>query len=728
MENNFAMQSLIIVSNRLPVTVTERIDRSSGGLVAALEGFGSVRNFKWIGWSGGTIDDENRRREVEEELVQRFGYHPVFLTASQSHAYYTGYSNSSLWPLLHYQPSYARFDEQWFEMYKHVNMLFADKIDQLATTGELVWIHDYHLLLLPQMLRRRRPDLRIGFFMHTPFPCYEIFRCHPDREALLQGLLGADLIGFHTSGYLRHFRGTVLRILGLESEINTILTESHNVAIGVFPISIPVEKFLEEMRSAEFHSNLAKYRKIYADKKVVLGVERLDYSKGVPRRLDAIKRFLADSGRLDVRFIFINVPSRESVSAYQELRKRIEMKVSQINGQFSTVTDAPIHFIHQSVTFSELCALYALADVAMVTPEIDGMNLVAKEYIVCQEEGDGALILSEFAGAAQELHQAYLVNPYDVDGMARTLAEALAAPKNERQRRLIPMRNRILRYHAHRWAESFIAELFQQTRHGEDALSEPRRIRTQILDNFWQSSHAALFLDYDGTLIPLRKHPADAVPDAFIGDLSKRLLALAGKVDTYLITGRPREDMDRWFDGYGFHLIAEHGLFFKHPGSAQWKEFEKFADLTWMDQVHRLLRHYSDMTPGSEVEVKTASLVWHYRNVEPDFGRWKAHQMVDELRAVLANLPVTIYHGRKIVEIGSLSINKGAIFQHFKTLNGYQTVLCAGDDETDESMFRAAGEHDISIKVGEGETAARFVISSPMALRELLYTTIPTND
>lgn len=717
---------MIIVSNRLPITVAKSIKRSSGGLVAALEGFGGSRNFKWIGWSGGIIDDEKRRREIEEELVREFGYHPLFLTDQQAKRYYTGYSNSSLWPLLHYRPTYARFDEKWFEAYKHVNTLFADKVAELATTGEVVWIHDYHLLLLPLMLHQRRPDLRIGFFLHTPFPCYEIFRCHPDREALLQGVLGANLIGFHTSGYLRHFRGTVLRILGLESEINTIRAENHNVAIGVFPISILAEKFVKEMQTRDFQVNLEKYRKIYAGKKVVLGVERLDYSKGVPRRLEAIERFLADSGRRDVIFIFINVPSRESVPTYQELRKQIELKVSQINGRFSTITDVPIHFIHRSVTFSELCALYALADIAMVTPKIDGMNLVAKEYLVCQEKGEGALILSEFAGAAQELHRAYLVNPYDADGMARTLAKVLAATPDERRRRLIPMRDRIVRYHARRWAESFIAEL-QQTPHGEDALSEPRRIKKQTLIDFWQSSRTALFLDYDGTLAPLRKDPADAVPDSFISDLSGRLSAMAEKVDTYLITGRPCEDMDRWFDGYGFHLIAEHGLFYKQPAATQWMKFDKNPDLSWMDHVYNLLRHYSDMTPGSEIEVKTASLVWHYRNVEPEFGRWKAHQMVDELRALLTNLPVTIYLGRKIVEIGSLFINKGAIFQHLKIQNGYEIALCAGDDETDESMFRMASEHDISIKVGEGETAARFVIASPMALRELLYSTIPSN-
>ncbi|MEJ2040863.1 MAG: bifunctional alpha,alpha-trehalose-phosphate synthase (UDP-forming)/trehalose-phosphatase, partial [Desulfosarcinaceae bacterium] len=609
---------LMIVSNRLPVTVGETIKRSSGGLISAIDGIDGGRPFQWIGWAGGNIEDEVQRRSVEEELKRRFSFHPIFLKPREIKDYYTGFANSSLWPLLHYQPGYAQYNTAWFAMYERVNGLFAEKIAAEAASGQLVWIHDYHLMLLPAMLRSRRPDLQIGFFLHTPFPSYEIFRCHPNRVELLEGLLGADLIGFHTSGYLRHFRSTMLRLLGIESEINTIPTESHNVTIGVFPISIPIDKFEQQMQSASFKRYLQEYRSIYADKRIVLSVERLDYSKGVPRRLDAIERFLKESGRQDVVFIFISVPSRENVSAYRELRQEIELRVTNINGQFATITGAPIHFIHQSIGFSELCALYKLADVAMVTPEIDGMNLVAKEYIACQDENEGALILSEFAGAAQELHQAYLVNPYDIDRMAHALGEALDASASEKHSRMKPMRERIKRYHARRWAAEFI-ETLQQVSAPHHGFMEPGRLHAQVLRDFWTRDHAALFLDYDGTLMPLHRNPADAVPDAAVRNLFEHLQSAMDRVDIYLTSGRSPAEMERLFGDYGFHLIAEHGLFYKHPTAGEWVKFDNNADLGWMSRVEDILQQYSDMTPGSEVESKTASLVWHYRNSDPEF-------------------------------------------------------------------------------------------------------------
>ncbi len=716
----------MLVSNRLPVTVGETIAPSSGGLVSALEGYIQSRDFQWIGWIGGAIDDPVRRRRVQEELEQRYHYHPLFLTPEQVAEFYTGFSNSSLWPLLHYQPGYARYDRKWYATYRHVNGLFAEEIDAQAAPGQLVWIQDYHLMLLPEMLRNRRPDLRVGFFLHTPFPSYEVFRCHPNREDLLNGLLGADLVGFHTSGYLRHFRSTVLRILGLESRMSTIATETHDVSIDVFPISIPAEKFAAEMTSPAFETHLDKYRRIYADKKVVLGVERLDYSKGVLRRLDAIETYLKRSGRRDIVFIFINVPSRENVSAYRRLRHDIEVKVGHINGRFSTITDVPIHFIHQSVAFSELCALYKLADVAMVTPEIDGMNIVAKEYVVCQDDGDGALILSEFAGAAQELHQAYLINPYDVDGMAQALDAALNASLETRRKRMAPMRERVRRYHARRWGETFVRSLEAHSREGRGGDAHPRRLTGEMMSDFLRSSRAALFLDYDGTLSPLRRHPADAAPGDVLHRLFRLFARVGHRIDIYLMSGRGCAQMERWFHGYGMHLVAENGLFYRHPEADTWARFDNNADLGWIQEVADTLQQYSDMTPGSEVEVKTASLVWHYRNSEPEFGRWKAHQMVDELREWLANFPVTIHHGQKIVEVGSMLLNKGVFFQHLKALNRYPRALCAGDDETDESMFRVAEDADLTVKVGEGETAARYAVSSCHGLCNLLRDTLET--
>lgn len=437
--------TLINVSNRLPVTVGEKITKSSGGLVAALEGLSADEfDLKWIGWPGGVIADPKRRAEVERALIDEQRCTPVFLSEEEVAGHYQGFSNSSLWPLLHYMPNYMRYDPGWWDSYRDVNQRFADKVLEVAQPGDLVWVHDYQLMLMPQILSERMPELRIGFFLHTPFPSYETFRCHPKRTELVAGMLGADLIGFHTFGYMRHFRSTVLRLLGLESEMMHIRNENgHTSAMGVFPIGINARKFDETLDTPEFAQRHDEFMRANAGKRVVLSVERMDYTKGILHRLDAIEQFLSqldDAKRDAIKFIFVSVPSREEVEEYKELREETESRVGRINGKCATLNGSPIRFIHGSVNFTDLCALYATADIGMVTPLIDGMNLVAKEYIACQREHNGVLILSEFAGAAEELSNAVLVNPYDARAVAEKLTEALEMSDEEKRACNQPMR------------------------------------------------------------------------------------------------------------------------------------------------------------------------------------------------------------------------------------------------------------------------------------------------
>jgi len=715
--------SLIVVSNRLPVTIGKTIKKSSGGLVYAMEGLDYDTAFQWIGWAGGAVADAAERDRLTEELRERFNYRPVFLSRQEAADYYTGYSNSSLWPLLHYITPYARYKEVWWETYQKINRLFAETVSEQAKADDIIWVHDYHLMLVPSILRRQRPDLKIGFFLHTPFPSYELFRCSPNREELLDGLLGADLIGFHTFSYLRHFRSTVLRLLGLESEMDCIPMETHTAAIGVYPIGINSQKFLEEMQSDEYHRHLQEYRKTYQGKKIVLSVERLDYTKGIPRRLDAIERYLGQSEqRNDIVFIFISIPSREGVPEYQDLLESLQGRVSQINGKYATIQNVPIHFIYKSINFSELCALYSLADVAMVTPLIDGMNLVAKEYLACQQEKKGVLILSEFAGAAQELPNALIVNPYNINEVAQTISKALMLTEAEKQKMVTPMKERVIKYDARHWADSFIHDLVETSETAE-ALPDTREISSDVIKRISAAERLGLFLDYDGTLAELKKKPSDALPDEEIKRLFSKL-ENAKPVDVYIISGRTKEDMDQWFSRYDFNLIAEHGYYYKHYNSSEWIEFDPQAVLSWKNQIIDIFQLYTGMTPGSFVEEKTSSVVWHYRNSDPEFGRWKAHQLVAELYDMLTNLPVEIHHGKKIVEVSSIQINKGSVLEHFMLLNRYDAILCAGDDETDESMFRLNAEGIVSIKIGTGDTAARFRVSSPRAFREFLAQTI----
>jgi trehalose 6-phosphate synthase/phosphatase len=454
--------TLINVSNRLPVTVEEdRVTKSSGGLVAALEGLpeGQYKT-KWIGWPGAAFPEESRRQEIARTLAEEHGCLAVFLGQEEATAFYEGFSNSSIWPLLHYLPNYLRYEPAWWEHYQNVNRTFAEKVLETVHEGDLVWVHDYQLMLLPAMLRAAAPNLRIGFFLHTPFPAYEIFRCHPRGRELVAGMLGANRIGFHAFGYLRHFCSTVQRLLGVETELTHIPNKGHNTALGVYPIGINAPKFEQKLDSEEFRQRREELRLAHEGKRLVVSVERMDYTKGILHRLEAIDNFLAGSDKIDaIRFVFVSVPSREGIEEYQHLVEEVESRVGQLNGKYATLLNSPIHFIHGSIPFVDLCALYALADIGLVTPLIDGMNLVAKEFIACQRENAGVLILSEFAGAAEELFNALLVNPYDSAAVAGTLTDALALPTEERRNLILPMRDRVMRYDARHWARSFIDDL-----------------------------------------------------------------------------------------------------------------------------------------------------------------------------------------------------------------------------------------------------------------------------
>jgi trehalose 6-phosphate synthase/phosphatase len=736
---------LTIVSNRLPVTVAAdgSIERSSGGLVSALEGIHreDFHTIRWIGWPGRNVGSPCDHEALFARLEREHCCSPVFLDDALARDHYEGLSNASLWPLLHSMPSMFQYRAEWWDAYQRVNKQFAERVLQTSQSGDTVWVHDYHLLLLPRLLKLAKPSLRVGFFLHTPFPSSDVLRCHPNRESLLAGVLGSDLIGFHTFGYLRHFRASVLRLLGVDSEMTSVRFDGHASQLGVHPIGIDAGRFEHEMSTERFRDCCRTATRANAGKRLFIYVERLDYTKGIVRRLDAIEVCLAGlspAERDGVRFLFVSVPTRGGVDRYRELRETVEHRVGRINGQYATLQNAPVHFMHQSVGFTELCALYALADVALVTPLIDGMNLVAKEFVACQRDapacpareevggrtGPGVLILSEFAGAAQELPNALVVNPYDVPGIAAAIRQALAMRPEERRRRMWPMRNRVFECDAASWARDFLADLAKSASVTHEP--SPDRDADGIVDRL---SHAlahgkrmALFLDYDGTLREIVRDPAAAAPTQEISELLDDIAALPN-VELVLISGRTADDLVRFFGApTPFSLVAEHGAEVRLPHSGDWHIRDHGLDFSWKDAVRDVLALYQRSTPGSHVEDKRTGLVWHYRQADPEFGRWKANQLVDELSIVAANNPVEIRHGRKIVEAASAHINKATAVTYILGQRDYHLILLAGDDSTDESMFRLAA-HDprmISVRVGEGETAAQCRLSTPSDLRQLL--------
>jgi trehalose 6-phosphate synthase/phosphatase len=417
----------------------------------------------------------------------------------------------------------------------------------------------------------------------------------------------------------------------------------------------------------------------------------------------------------------LGLPSREGIEEYQHLVEEVELRVGQLNGKYATLLNSPIHFIHGSIPFADLCALYALADIGLVTPLIDGMNLVAKEFIACQRENAGLLILSEFAGAAEELFNALLVNPYDSAAVAGTLTDALALPTEERRNLILPMRERVVRYDARHWARSFIDDLISgPISDARTPETDIREAREQVGQALSAGKRIVLFLDYDGTLREIELEPRGATPNASIEALLHSL-GQQQNVDVTIISGRSQEDLEAFLGGHRFRLIAEHGASLRGPGKKEWERLDSNINYAWKEELLAILRLYEQATPGSAIEEKRSSIVWHYRKADEEFGAWKANQLTEGRSALTANHPIKVLHGKKMVEVTAAQNNKGvAAARVLEENDNYEAALCAGDDLTDESMFELSVPRLLTIKVGTGPTQARFRVSDPATFRQFL--------
>jgi trehalose 6-phosphate synthase/phosphatase len=710
------MSKLIMVSNRLPVRIEAdgSSSRTEGGMASALEGADLEMEHLWVGWPGGAVEDFEDVERVTEDL-RRIGVAPVFLTRDEVDGFYEGYSTSTLWPLMHYMIERARFSRDWWEAYRRVNRKFAEAILEVAVDGDQVWVHDYHLFLLPEMLRGGGKQLKVGFFLHTPFCSSEIFRVLPDRAQLLKGVLGADLIGFHTYNYLRHFRSALLQVLGWESEMEGMWHDGREVRMGVYPIGHNHSGFEREMQDPDFPDLLVRH----------LG--DLDYTKGVPQKLAAMRRFLETNPdkRDDVLFVLIAVPSRQGVREYDELTEEVQREVGAINGEFGKVGHAPIQFLHRGFPMCDLAAFYALAEVCMVTPLRDGMNLVAKEFLDCQRpefsERPGVLILSEFAGAAHELSHALQVNPHDVDQVADAINRALEMPDGERRQRIEVMQTRLRKQHSGVWARRFLRDLDKVPRREERVeIMELSPLASQLADLTEKHGALGLFLDYDGTLRPFVDVPDQAVPDPELPGLLRDLAACRG-VSVAVISGRAPEFLEKHLGGLGVTLVGEHGYRWLDGGTGEWELFNPHVNTEWKPAIREHLEQASLLTPGTHVEEKQSALVWHYRKADPEFGLWRARGLLEELTSMAANLPVTVHHGQKIVEVCSLQVSKGLAVEYLLRVRDCRIALVAGDDQTDETMISLAPENVgfFSVKVGTGPTRAAFRTDIP-GLRSFL--------
>ena len=731
----FPFMRLVIVSNRLPFTVsfsgaTPRFTASSGGLTTGLWSYvqrqlkasPSEVDYLWLGWPGATVPLD-QQPAVTAYAQKEYKAQPVFLPEESMERFYHGFCNRTLWPLFHYRPSLTRYDEGYWREYEQVNRAYAEALAPLLRSDDLVWVHDYQLMLLPRMVRNRFPEIPIGFFLHIPFPSYEVFRLLPRswRVELIEGMLGSSLIGFHTHDYTRDFLTSVLRTAGYEHQLGSLTLTDRVVKVDTFPMGIDFDRFAQAATAPQTEARAVELRSKCIGQKVIFSVDRLDYSKGLINRLRGYDLFLRRNPEWHGKVVFIIsvAPSRMGIETYQTMRQELEQAVGRIVGTYGNLNWTPLIYQYRNLGFEEIVAMYRACDVALITPLRDGMNLVAKEFIASRPDRTGVLILSEMAGAAKEMGEALIINPFHAEDFAQALVQALTMPVEEQVRRNQLLQDRLRRYNVNRWADDFIQAL-DSTQKNEAA----RRARTlsgkaqaNLIQQYRSAPAASLLLDYDGTLVPFAEDPKLALPDAELVTLLGELAGAPGN-EVIIVSGRPRCELENWFGGIPVGLIAEHGVWLR-ARTGKWRML-KALTTDWKERVRPILQLYVDRLPGALLEEKEFSLAWHYRKADPELALLRAKELLDDLAGFTRNIDVQVLEGIKVLEVRNTGVSKGTAALEWLAALPPGFILAVGDDWTDEDLFRALPPEACSVRVGLARTAARYYLNSHTAVRHLL--------
>ncbi|HTY60316.1 MAG TPA: bifunctional alpha,alpha-trehalose-phosphate synthase (UDP-forming)/trehalose-phosphatase [Bacteroidota bacterium] len=726
---------LVIVSNRLPFSIAvsngePEFRETTGGLVTGLASYLSTvgtdpdapAEYVWVGWPGSTIAPE-AQRGITERAAKLHRSVPVFLSESDMEMFYLGFCNKTIWPLFHSFPSLTVYDEAMWQTYKTVNERFCDAMLGILKPDDLVWIHDYHLMLLPRLLKERQSSAQIGFFLHIPFPSYEIFRLLPStwRKEVLEGVLGADLVGFHTYEYTQHFLQSVLRITGNGNTLGQILLPERVVRADTFPMGIDYERYAGASSSPEVQAEVAQLRSSLGDSRIVLSVDRLDYTKGIANRLLGYDLFLEANPQWlgKIVLIIVVVPSRIGVEQYDKMKRQLEELVGRINGKYGKIGWMPVVYQYRHVPFLPLVALYAVSDVAMVTPLRDGMNLVAKEYIAARTGGSGVLILSEMAGSAKELGEAVLVNPNHCGEIAAAIGTALNLPPEEQARRLRIMQSRLRHYTVHRWADDFVQGILvtAETKRTFETHDLSAAARRSLLAEYRKSTRRLLLLDYDGTLVPFVSDRSTARPGPRVLSLL-HLLSADPANQVAIVSGRDREWLETLFGDLPIHLVAEHGFLSRRRGE-EWRSMKVISG-DWKRRLLPMLKLFADRLPGAAIEEKDYSLVWHYRGADPEQAELFAHELADNLNALTGNVDIQVMQANKAIEIRVAGINKGTAAEEIMAAGEYEFILAIGDDRTDEDLFAVLPEHAWTIKVGTAHSRAKYNCAGVQEVLDLL--------
>ncbi|MDK2871135.1 MAG: trehalose 6-phosphate synthase/phosphatase [bacterium] len=710
------MKKLVIVANRLPLTIKSveplELSKSPGGLVSGLETFikkANIKNYLWIGWAGAGIS----KKEVEKirsSLVKKQKCLPIHIPTKLFDKFYNGFCNKTLWPLFHSLLSLAIYDETYWESYVEVNRIFLHCLAKEVSFSEdtYIWVHDYHLMLLPHLLREKYPTAKVGFFLHIPFPPLEIFAHLPWRKEILDGLLGADLIGFHTYEYTVNFLRSVSKIIGVEHFMGELSYSNRVIKVDTFPLGVDFELF-NSTPSAD--KKALKIRKALDNKKIIFSVDRLDYTKGIYNRLLAFEDFITRRTEWKGKVVFILniVPSREGVEHYQRMRREIEEKVSEINGKFGSIEWVPILYHYRSLSREELIAHYRASDVILVTPIKDGMNLISKEFVASRKDLRGVIVLSEFAGSSKELGEAILVNPNSIDELSKAIENALEMPEEEQENRLKIMQERLRRYNVLKWGTEFMESLAKtiEKRNVLKTKEINNTLLEEIISKFKKASKKLLLIDYDGTLVPITKKPNLATPTVEVKNILSELGTKAN-VTLALISGRKKEELESWFGNLPIYLIGEHGRWIKKPLN-EW-EIKCHVPQEIKDRIKDIMELYVDRLPQSFIEEKGFTIAFHYRNSDPEMASLRVTELVEELSALTANTELSILMGNKVIEVRPAGINKGTIA--LTLCQDCDFILAMGDDVTDEDMFKALPLEAITIKVGIAPSFAKYNVPS----------------
>ncbi|KDN50097.1 hypothetical protein RSAG8_01433, partial [Rhizoctonia solani AG-8 WAC10335] len=622
----------------------------------------------------------------DAESPEKVTYKPVWLDDAISAGHYEGYCKTTLWPLFHYLlwqdvATEIPVEDEGFSAYKQANQAYANAILAVLKPGDLIWIHDYHLLLVPRMVRTGSPEAHIGLFVHTPFPSSEVFRCLPRRKEILDGMLGASLVCFQTYSYSRHFASTCIRVCGTRCN---------------FPLSLAVIDAVRVERDSQrpgIQPKLQSLRALYQGKKIIVGRDKLDAVKGVVQKLRAFEKLLQDYPEWIGNVVLIQVTS-PALTDSPKLERQVSELVAHINGEYGSLDFIPVHHYHQTIKKDEFYALLSVADLALITPLRDGMNTTSMEFVICQQRtGKSPIVLSEFMGTSHHMSQALQINPWNLGDVAASIHRGLTMTTEDKETRQSALYKIVTTYTSYSWAAMLVKKLLQQVGAENTAHNTPVLDRPLMTSMYEKASKRLMLFDYDGTLTPIVKTPSAAVPSK---DTLRALEKLSSdpKNVVYIISGRDGGFLDQHLGHLkqvGFS--AEHGCFVREPDQPEWNNLAASLDMSWMPEVHEIFKYYTERTTGSFVELKKSSITWHYRASDPDWGSFQCNQCLDLLQTNIApKRPIEVLVGKKNLEVRPIAINKGEIVKRLMYANpDAEFVFCAGDDKTDEDMFRALG-------------------------------------